>query len=74
MHINEKGQVTIPKDIRDRYGFLPFTEVDFRESNNQIIIVRNPTPRRRGLNIIKALRKKGDIKCTTDEIMKYTRS
>jgi len=74
MHINEKGQVTIPKDIRDRYGFLPFTEVEFTESNDQIIIVRNLTPRRRGLNILRALRRKGDIKCTTKEIMQYTRS
>ena len=30
MRITSKGQVTIPQDIRDRFGFLPETEVDFR--------------------------------------------
>lgn len=72
MHVNEKGQVTIPKDIREKYGFLPFTEVDFAEINNKVVLVKNKKPSR-GLNIIKALRKRGDIKCTTDEIMRYTR-
>lgn len=29
MRVTEKGQVTIPKDIRDRYGILPGAEVEF---------------------------------------------
>jgi len=29
MRITSKGQVTIPKDIRERAGLLPNTEVEF---------------------------------------------
>jgi AbrB family looped-hinge helix DNA binding protein len=29
MKIGERGQVTIPKNIREKYGFLPQIEVDF---------------------------------------------
>ncbi len=29
MKIGERGQVTIPKSIREKYGFLPQIEVDF---------------------------------------------
>lgn len=73
MNINEKGQVTIPKDIRDKFGFLPNTEVSFEEINNQIFLVKAVESKRRGKSILRALRKKGDVKCTTDEIMQYTR-
>ena len=73
MHINEKGQVTIPKDIRDKFGFLPNTVVSFEEINNQIFLVKETESKRRGSSILRALRKKGDVNCTTDEIMKYTR-
>lgn len=73
MHINEKGQVTIPKDIRDKFGFLPNTEVSFEEINNKIFLVKEAESKRRGKSILRALRKKGDVNCTTDEIMKYSR-
>lgn len=73
MHINEKGQVTIPKEVRDKFGFLPNTEVSFEEINNQIVLVKEAESKRRGLSVLRALRKKGDVNCTTDDIMKYSR-
>lgn len=72
MHINAKGQVTIPLEIREKFGFLPNSEVEFIEENQNIILVKKPS-HRRGAAIIKALRGKGDIKLTTDQIMKLTR-
>jgi AbrB family looped-hinge helix DNA binding protein len=33
--ITSKGQVTIPKNIRNRFGFLPGTEVDIIEADNK---------------------------------------
>lgn len=73
MHINEKGQVTIPKSIRDRFGFLPHTEIDFKEINSKVVLIKKKQANRRGTFVIKALRNKGDINVATDEIMKYTR-
>jgi AbrB family looped-hinge helix DNA binding protein len=74
MHINEKGQVTIPQMIREKFGFLPYTEIDFQEEDSKVVLVKKEDVNRRGVSIIKALRHKGDINITTDEIMKYTRS
>ena len=74
MHINEKGQVTIPQMIREKFGFLPYTEIDFQEEDSKVVLVKKEDANRRGGSIIKALRHKGDVNMTTDEIMKYTRS
>ena len=38
MKIGERGQVTIPKDIREKYGLLPRTEVDFVPQETGILI------------------------------------
>ena len=74
MNINEKGQVTIPQMIREKFGFLPYTEIDFQEEDSKVVLVKKEDVNRRGVSIIKALRHKGDVNITTDEIMKYTRS
>ena len=38
MKIGERGQVTIPKDLRDRFGLKPETEVEFEVINNSILL------------------------------------
>ncbi len=38
MKIGERGQVTIPKDIRDRFGLSPNTEVEFRIAGGSIVL------------------------------------
>lgn len=40
MVINTKGQIVIPKAIRDRYGIRPGQEVEFREDHGKIILVK----------------------------------
>jgi AbrB family looped-hinge helix DNA binding protein len=40
MRVTEKGQVTIPKEIRDRLGIVPGSEVDFVASSNGALLVR----------------------------------
>jgi AbrB family looped-hinge helix DNA binding protein len=75
MRITEKGQVTIPIDIRERYGFLPNTEVDFVVENDTVTLVRRESSRSsRGAEVIRRLRGTGSIRMTTDEIMALTRS
>ena len=39
MRVTEKGQVTIPKAIRDRLGIGPGSEVDFVERDNFVEVV-----------------------------------
>ncbi len=38
MKVTEKGQVTIPKVIRDRYGFRPGCEVRFVERDHRVVL------------------------------------
>ena len=38
MKITEKGQVTIPKTIRDRFGLRPGMEVRFVEKNHRVLL------------------------------------
>lgn len=38
MSITDRGQVTIPKSMRERFGFTPDTEVEFVEVNHQLVL------------------------------------
>ncbi|SCB28698.1 AbrB/MazE/SpoVT family DNA-binding domain-containing protein [Rhizobium multihospitium] len=40
MRVTEKGQVTIPKEIRDRLGIGPGSEVDFIASGGGAMLVK----------------------------------
>lgn len=75
--ITSKGQVTIPKELRDELGLLPGTEVEFvRDPGAEEARVRKkPQGRTRGDDIVDHLRKAsgGDIPMSTDEIMALTR-
>jgi AbrB family looped-hinge helix DNA binding protein len=42
MKIGERGQVTIPKDLRERFGLKPETEVEFQVVNNSILLRKKP--------------------------------
>jgi len=42
MKIGERGQVTIPKDLRERFGLKPETEVEFLVVNNSILLRKKP--------------------------------
>jgi len=43
MKIGERGQVTIPKDIRERFGLKPATEVEFRVVRDSLVLQKKPT-------------------------------
>ena len=73
MRVTEKGQITIPKDIRDALGIGAGTEVEF-ERDNETIVVRKAVGRpTRGHQLAERLRGSGDIALTTSEIMALTR-
>jgi AbrB family looped-hinge helix DNA binding protein len=42
MRIGERGQVTIPKEIRDQFGLGPETEVEFHVMNGAIVLKKAP--------------------------------
>ena len=42
MKIGERGQVTIPKDIRERFGLGPETDVEFQVVHGVIVLKKAP--------------------------------
>ncbi len=42
MKVGNRGQVTIPKRIRERFGLGPATEVAFRIVNGSIVLSKTP--------------------------------
>jgi AbrB family looped-hinge helix DNA binding protein len=42
MRIGERGQVTIPKEIRDRFSLGPETEVEFSVVHGSIVLKNVP--------------------------------
>ena len=75
MWITTKGQVTIPQDIRERLGLLPYTEVVFDVVGNSVRIRKKSGTKTRGQRLIEHLsRAHGPMRgMTTDEIMAWTR-
>jgi antitoxin PrlF len=75
MRITSKGQVTIPKGIRDEFGLLPGTEVEFVADSGDVKVRKMKGGRTRGQEIVEHLKRAsgGDIKMSTEEIMRLTR-
>lgn len=73
MRVTEKGQVTIPKDLRDALGIGAGTEVRFEAKGNTIVVRKVADAPTRGSRVAARLRGRGDIAMTTDEIMAFTR-
>jgi AbrB family looped-hinge helix DNA binding protein len=42
MKVGERGQVTIPKNIRNQFGLGPDTEVEFSVVNDSIVLRKAP--------------------------------
>jgi antitoxin PrlF len=71
MRVTTKGQVTIPRNVREQLGILPETEVDFQEENGRFYIVK--TSKYKPSSKFKKLRGIATAKMSTDEIMNLTR-
>jgi len=72
MRITQKGQVTIPQEIRDRFGFLPYTEVEF-VAQGESVVLRKATTNRRGTALVRRIRGSAGAGMSTDDIMRLTR-
>jgi looped-hinge helix DNA binding domain, AbrB family len=66
MRISERGQVTIPQPLRERYGLLPNIEVEFIERDGELVLVKSPRARRERIRAMYGQVKTG---MSTNEIM-----
>ena len=73
MRVTIKGQVTIPQEIRERYGFLPGTEVRFQDRDGVVCLVKERGEPTRGRALVEQMRGRAQVRLSTDEIMALTR-
>ena len=76
MQITTKGQVTIPREIRDKLGLLPHTKVEFILDGDHARL-RKVQPLVSGSDrarmAIELLSGSGDVRMSTDEILALMR-
>ena len=76
MRITSKGQVTIPAELRARFGLLPETEVEFVADRDGVRIVKSKgraSRKSRGQRTVEAMKRAPKPIMTTEEIMALTR-
>jgi AbrB family looped-hinge helix DNA binding protein len=81
--VTSKGQVTIPKEIRDRMGIGPGDEVGFQEEGGKMVLVNEELPTREtpGQRMVRLMNEFARSKksssafdgMTTDEIIEFLR-
>lgn len=72
MRATERGQVTIPKTLRDKYGITRATELQFLEKEEGLLLVKS-----RAINTLERFRglakKQRGIPSKTDDFLKSIR-
>ncbi|HQZ05964.1 MAG TPA: AbrB/MazE/SpoVT family DNA-binding domain-containing protein [Burkholderiaceae bacterium] len=76
--LTSKGQVTIPKRIRDALHLLPGAEVEFAVNEDGEVVIQRNRPvraaRRQAKDRFEAVRGRADIRWKADELMKLLRA
>ena len=73
MRVTSKGQVTIPRSVRQRLGILPQSEVEFVVEGNTVVLRTVNGEPSRGKRLVDSLRGRATVRMSTDEIMALTR-
>ena len=74
MRVTSKGQVTIPRDVRNSMGIIPTeTEVEFLQDENGRWYIAKTKPSDKKISRFRIAYKAGQLIMSTDEIMQLTR-
>lgn len=71
MRVTSKGQVTIPRDVRQRLGITPGSEVDFELDGVGARLVRIRSCD--GQKLARGMRGRATVAMSTEQIMALTR-
>jgi AbrB family looped-hinge helix DNA binding protein len=71
MRVTTKGQVTIPRNVREVLGITPYTDVEFKEDKGRFYIVK--AQGNKPANKFKKFRGIAASDMSTDEILALTR-
>lgn len=72
MRVTGKGQVTIPQDLRERFGLGPGVEVEV-VATEEGALIRGVEQRTRGTELVARLRDSGDSDLSAEAILRLTR-
>jgi AbrB family looped-hinge helix DNA binding protein len=73
--ITLKGQITIPKQIRDALGLVPGMQLDFAVNHEgEVVLQKKITKKRQKPDRFSAVRGKADIKWRTQDLMALLRN
>lgn len=70
MRVTQKGQVTIPLEVRRALGIRPGTDVEFELGRRGARLIVDPE---RAADEVAAMRGAGEVEMTTDEILALSR-
>lgn len=74
MHVTSKGQVTIPRNVRESMGIIPAeTEVEFLLDENGRWYIAKAKASDKTTSRFRTAHKTGKLTMSTDEIMQLTR-
>ena len=68
MKIMERGQLTIPKKYRDRYGITPGVELDILPKEEGLLIVKKKMEKNPFREVYGILRNKGNTDTVIEEM------
>ena len=68
MKVGERGQVTIPQALREQFGFLPETEVEFTVQGEALLLVKKDKE-----SEVAKLYGRKQFEHATDDLMKLLR-
>ena len=72
MKVTIKGQVTIPKEVREKLGIQPLSEVEFVEEQGRIFLVKKESGKTDKTRFAR-VRGSATARMSTEEIMRLTR-
>lgn len=72
MRVGEKGQVTIPIELRRALGLRPGADVEFERRGDELVL-RKSEGSARGGELVERLRGRSRSGLTTDELLALTR-
>jgi|MudIll2142460700_1097286.scaffolds.fasta_scaffold989445_2 AbrB family looped-hinge helix DNA binding protein len=74
MRISSKGQVTIPKEVREMMGFKPHSEIEFVTEGDKVYLRKVLGTKSAREKLVERMRCRATVRMSTDEIMALTRA
>lgn len=75
MHVTSKGQVTIPKDVRESMGIIPAeTNIEFLQDEQGRWYLTKVKPSNKKISRFRTANQTAKLIMNTDEIMALTRA